>query len=240
MYSIIPTPQVAWTDKALKNCFYFYPLIGLLIGAIWYAMYYLLSGFNANFTAIVLLLIPIIISGGIHFDGLIDTCDATFSYGDPAKKLTILKDPHVGAFGIISAATYLLMLFGVYSQIISNNQLIGVVPFIFALSRSLGALPLLYLKRAKPDGLGATFANAADTFVVLALLLWTAILFAIICVLNLYVGLLLILVCTIFLAIFIPYATKQFGGMTGDLAGFITSSLELLLPLSIAIGGTFL
>ena len=58
--------------------------------------------------------LPVLVSGGIHTDGFIDTVDALSSYGDKEKKLEILKDPHTGAFAIIGAIMYYLLFFWIY------------------------------------------------------------------------------------------------------------------------------
>ena len=60
----------------------------------------------------ILLAVPIFITGGIHMDGFMDTCDARASYGDREKKLAILKDTHTGAFAVIFGALYLILYGG--------------------------------------------------------------------------------------------------------------------------------
>ena len=49
----------------------------------------------------VLCLLPAAVTGGIHLDGYCDTVDALASHGTPARRQEILKDPHIGAFGVI-------------------------------------------------------------------------------------------------------------------------------------------
>lgn len=56
-------------------------------------------------------LVPVWVTGGIHLDGYADTCDALSSYGDTAKKLEILKDPHCGAFAVIRLCSYFAAYF---------------------------------------------------------------------------------------------------------------------------------
>ena len=59
-----------------------------------------------GFTAVVLVLVPVIVTGGIHVDGLLDTSDALSSWRDREKRLEILKDSHAGAFAVITACVY--------------------------------------------------------------------------------------------------------------------------------------
>ena len=101
MYSAIPVPQVNWEKQTMRWALGFLPLIGVLIGAIewfWFA-FCVHFGAAGVFYAVIAALIPLAVSGGIHLDGLCDTCDALCSFGDREKRLAILKDPHVGAFG---------------------------------------------------------------------------------------------------------------------------------------------
>ena len=54
----------------------------------------------------------LLVTGGIHLDGFMDTTDARSSYGDREKKLAILKDSHVGAFAVIGCSFYLILSAG--------------------------------------------------------------------------------------------------------------------------------
>ena len=60
---------------------------------------------------------PVIITGGIHLDGFVDTMDAINSYQPIERKLEILKDSHIGAFALISCVTYFIISFGLWSEI---------------------------------------------------------------------------------------------------------------------------
>ena len=115
MYSAIPVPQVNWEKQTMRWALGFLPLIGVLIGAIewfWFA-FCVHFGAAGVFYAVIAALIPLAVSGGIHLDGLCDTCDALCSFGDREKRLAILKDPHVGAFGPLWLMAFLLARLGV-------------------------------------------------------------------------------------------------------------------------------
>ena len=103
MYSKIPVPKVRWTNEAMQYTFCFFPLVGVAEGALLWGMGMVLYGLRdrnrlpAIFVAIVLTILPLLVTGGIHMDGFLDTTDARRSYQEPEKKLAILKDPHTGA-----------------------------------------------------------------------------------------------------------------------------------------------
>ena len=87
MYSAIPVPQVNWEKQTMRWALGFLPLIGVLIGAIewfWFA-FCVHFGAAGVFYAVIAALIPLAVSGGIHLDGLCDTCDALCSFGRPGK-----------------------------------------------------------------------------------------------------------------------------------------------------------
>lgn len=240
MYSIIPMPKIEWEKESMKYTFVFFPWIGLLIGGITYG-WFLFSmelGLSSILTAVILILIPMILSGGIHMDGLIDTCDAVFSYGDKEKKLEILKDPRTGAFGVIGCSVYLLLMLGVSSQLLQSPRYAILLCLIFVISRIIGAITLLTVKKAKPNGLGTTFADAANDRINLVVLLFYLILsFVLICSINLFLGAFILLVLCGYLYYYISAIKKNFGGITGDLTGFLITSVEFILLFIVAIGG---
>ena len=104
MFSAVPVPQFNWTEKNMRYAMCAFPLIGVVIGLLWFLCGVLPLPGAAR--AAGFCLIPVWVTGGIHLDGYADTCDALSSYGDREKKLEILKDPHCGAFAVIRLCSY--------------------------------------------------------------------------------------------------------------------------------------
>lgn len=177
-------------------------------------------------------------------DGFMDTMDGLHSYGDRAKKLEILKDPHLGAFAVISLAVYLLLYLGAigeYSACLADAPRKGrialyMVPALFfVMERVFSGLSVVTFSSAKKDGLAAGFSQAArkrtDRMV---LILWLFL-----CALGLCAGgklglsgalCLAVVTSGIQLLVFYWYyrmSMKQFGGITGDLAGCFLQICEL-------------
>src|SRR5699024_2325245 len=104
-YTSIPIRKDFPMDKRqLTYVLQTFPVLGLIQGAIYAGFLYLLqmyTPFSDLMLALFLWLLMIILSGGIHLDGWIDTSDAYFSFKDPEKRLEILQDPRVGAFGVL-------------------------------------------------------------------------------------------------------------------------------------------
>lgn len=162
MYSKIPMPQITWTKENMKNTLCYFPLIGAVIGALLWLWYWLcgIAGFGVMLQAVVAVLIPVLVTGGIHLDGFLDTSDALSSWQTTERRLEILKDPHTGAFAIIACCSYFLAAFGIWTE--AKLLDIGILGIGFILSRTLSGFGVCKFPCAKKSGLAATFAEAAD------------------------------------------------------------------------------
>ncbi len=116
-------------------------------------------GYDSFFFTSVCVLLPVLITGGIHLDGLLDTSDALSSYKPTEEKLQILKDSHAGAFAIIIGICYFIADIGVYSEL--TRRALPVLACTFAMSRSFSGLSVVSFKMAKNTGLAATFSDMA-------------------------------------------------------------------------------
>ena len=142
MFSKIPVPRADWDKENMKYMICFFPAIGVIIGLLewgcgWVAMK---LDFGSLMRAAGFVLIPLIVTGGIHLDGFLDTVDALSSYQPLEKKLQILKDSHAGAFAIIMGCAYFTLGLGVWSEM--KTELLPVMAVAFALSRALSGLAL--------------------------------------------------------------------------------------------------
>ena len=112
MYSRLPAAQCDWSEENMKYVMCFFPWIGIAIGVLCYGWNLLAQwlGIHAPLRNVILIMIPIAVSGGIHLDGLLDTADAMSSWRPLDKRLEILKDSHAGAFAIIACAVYFFLM----------------------------------------------------------------------------------------------------------------------------------
>jgi adenosylcobinamide-GDP ribazoletransferase len=113
MFSRIPMGKPDWSPRAQRYMMCWFPLVGVAIGiacALWMLAFVRL-GLPQTIGALGLTLIPLAITGGIHLDGLADTCDALASNAEPERRRAILKDSHAGAFAIIGICVCLLTVF---------------------------------------------------------------------------------------------------------------------------------
>ena len=230
MYSKIPMPRVDWEKKALAWALCFFPLVGAVIGAVLYGWMALARylGFGPLFFAAFALLIPIALSGGIHLDGFCDTCDALSSHQTRERKLEILKDSHTGAFAIICCGLYLLVFFACWSEVAASGRAALVLALGPVLSRSLSGLFAVTLPNARGTGLLATFTGPMDTAKARGVMvIWVMACVAAMLWLDLWTGGAALLGAGLACLYYRVMSARQFGGVTGDLAGFFLQICEL-------------
>lgn len=237
IYSKIPMPRFVWESEDMEYFLCFFPWVGAVIGGVEYLWYQLAQRFSlvSILYICVALAIPLLITGGFHLDGFMDTCDALHSYQDREKKLEILKDPHIGAFAVICTIMYMLLAAGFLSEL-TRTEAIILVCMNFFLSRDLSGISVVCMPGAKKDGMLQTFATTAAKKTVLSSLCIQGILcMACMLIVNLYMGLAVICVATLVFAYYYWMSKKQFGGITGDLAGYFVTMEELAVLIVLSV-----
>lgn len=241
MYSKIPMPRTDWNEKNMRYSMCFFPLIGAVIGALFLGWCYLCSYLNFGLLLRLsgILVLPILVTGGIHLDGFIDTQDALSSYQSKERKLEILKDSHIGAFALISCIMYYIVAFGIWSEL-DNNSILTLC-FGFVLSRALSGFSVVTFDLAKDSGLAHAFSDASQKKVVRITMLCYALIAGLAMI---YVGG-VIGISALLMAILVFHgyrmiSYKQFGGITGDLAGWFLQLCELGMAIGALIGQTFI
>lgn len=248
MYSKIPVPAVAWTKERMRYALCWFPAVGAVCGGCVWLWLKLAAqwGIAPAPAGCIGTAIPILLTGGIHLDGFCDTVDARHSYAEKEKKLEILSDPHIGAFALIGLGVYFLLYAGAMIQLYSDSLYLGqwkpaaAFCFVFSLERAFSGLSVVCFPCAKNSGLAKRFSDGAQKRVTRGvLLLWIG---------GITWGLakvglkeLLVIGGSVFL-IFGYYgrmAKKEFGGVTGDLAGWFLQTAELaaLFGIVVAAGG---
>ena len=236
MYSRIPVPQVQWTKERMKYAMCFFPLIGAVIGLMEYGAILLFRTMGFPFLAQILpVVIPVADTGGIHMDGLLDVIDAKSSHGETEKKLEILKDPHTGAFAIIGCAIYFLLYLAFFMEM--RPVKIPAFCITFVITRALSGLSVVSFPMAKKSGLAAAFSDGAHKRVVGTVM----VLYLIISLLAVWLLTGVLAVSGVFAISFVVFlyyyhmSKREFGGITGDLAGYFLQILELALVMGLAI-----
>ena len=227
IYSRIPMPSFIWEEKDRKRALCFFPLIGAVIGAVFIGVFKLFDhiGTGIVIRAAVMTCVPVLVTGGIHVDGFLDTCDARSSYGDREKKLAILKDSNSGAFAVTGGILYFLLFFAACTELTSETA--AASPAIFVMSRALSGFGVSILPDLMKDVKMKNTACAMIGYYIAALLYF-------LCFLGVLRALILGTAAVLVFLYYRSMALREFGGVTGDLSGFFLALCELTLVLAAA------
>lgn len=237
-YSRIPMPQVEWDEKNMKFSMAFLPFIGVVIGLLEYGWQQLANALDLNsmLFAAVATAIPVLVSGGIHLDGLCDTADALSSHQSRERKLEILKDAHIGAFGVILCVLYLLLFAGCMAQL-QHSAWFAVTCVAFVLSRAVSALVIQFIPNARGNGMLNAFTGKGNGQIVqLLLCIWVGLAVMLMCSMHPVAGLFAMAGMLLSLAWFLRMIHREFQGITGDLIGCYLQLCELAVCMAVIVG----
>ena len=236
MYSKVPVPQADWSEKNRRFVLGFFPLVGVLITALEWGWFLLAVKIGAGtlLRAGVAVFLPVLVTGGIHVDGFLDVCDASSSHREREEKLRILKDPHVGAFAVISGICFFLLSFALATEVTALTA--PALFLVFPLSRCLSGLAVLNLKSANPKGTAAAMApKAARRAVSVILILAVVAIFIRLFVYSPAAAFAVLAACAVSALLLLWNVVKGFGGINGDIAGHFLCVTEWLALLACVI-----
>ena len=211
------------TSRHVADSYYFYPVIGFLIGVSAVVVRrILMTVFPLSFSMAIVLAFLVWISGGLHEDGLADVADAMGGGWTRDDRLRIMKDSRIGAFG---ALILILALLAKYAALTSMNTVRVDASIVTA--QMLGRwvfLPMGYFNPYAHAGLGAEFMKGlTGRAVVIAAVLALAGTIAI-CRIQ---GLLAFAASVIIMICASIYFRRRIGGVTGDCFGAMFQFVEI-------------
>ncbi|WP_172371302.1 adenosylcobinamide-GDP ribazoletransferase [Sporosarcina jiandibaonis] len=212
------------------------PFVGATIGLSMYGISeLLLSGFSTGtfFAAVSIVLTGILLTGGLHLDGWTDTADAFFSYQDQGKRLEIMEDPRIGAFGTMALVFLILIKIASFHELLERDVahfiLFAAIPFLARVGMNIY---LSMTSSAKSSGLAYFFREKIHTriVVVVSLLSGLTILIGVwLLVESVIIPILLFVLLAMGILFFRHWSLKHFGGVTGDLSGAFIEGMEVIL-----------
>ena len=145
MFTVIPCPYHPWDEDAKSMMTVCLPIVGCVIGFLWAALSLAARMLlPRTLAAAVMCALPLLLTGFIHLDGYMDTCDALLSWRPLEERLRILKDVHVGAFSVIALAILILFAFAGSADALEKElRLLILIPIV---SRCMSAISLGMLK----------------------------------------------------------------------------------------------
>lgn len=234
MYSRIPMPRFRWETEDMRYHLCFFPWVGGVIGILEYLWFLGVARFEIGPAAatFIALSVPILVTGGFHLDGFMDTCDALSSWRTREERLQILSDPHIGAFSVIRLALFGLLYGAALSELTAESRILWMGTFFLA--RCLSGYTVVTLPKAKKTGLARTESDTASRrttgFLLLlqgglciAWMLWR----------SPAAGGAVLAISLLGTLHYRRFSDRKFGGITGDLAGWFLCRMELAMALGL-------
>lgn len=227
--TILPVrPKDRMETGDLGQAAIWYPLVGMLIGGAVWGLYEILQlVFPGPLAAALTVAGWVLLTGGLHLDGLADSCDGLFVSASPQRRLEILRDTGVGAFGVVGVSLLLILKVAAVASLLDSQGLI-----LAAIVGRWIMLPLARTPAARAEGLGATLR---DELTVPRLFLPLLVTVAVSLALGLRGVLALVAVHAVAIG-FGLFARARIGGHTGDVLGAACELGELTCLLVFAVG----
>ena len=210
-----------------------FPLVGALVGVVLGGIGLLLDSLlPPGPTAALLVAVSVVLTGGLHLDGLMDAGDGLAGGRSPERRLAIMRDSRLGAMGAIAGILIILVQFTCLAELTGQTRLLALVAALTA-SRWAMLAALAAFPAARPDGLGATFHSAATPTVAVA-----GTLVAVAVALPARpLGLYALLAAAALALVLGQFLTRRLGGLSGDCYGavaVIAETAALLIAVSLA------
>jgi adenosylcobinamide-GDP ribazoletransferase len=214
-----------WSAGDSGGASVWYPFVGLVMGALtWLAWKGAMFAFPPLIAGVITLMIWVALTGGLHLDGLADCCDGLLASTSIERRLEIMKDPHVGAFGVIGLILVLLLKASALASLTSASSFGLLLAMSFA---RWCILPAAFVPLARPSGMGADFALGFRR----SFMIWGAILPLGTAILLGTRGGLSILAGLGAAALILWLAKSRIGGVTGDVFGMLVEIVEVVVLL---------
>lgn len=230
----IPIPIDTGKDEAFHKGVIYFPIVGMILGVLYYIIGTISAIlFNPYIGAVMIIVSEVVLTGGLHLDGLGDTFDGLYSYREKERMLEIMKDSRLGTNGLLAIMLVLLLKLGFIYTLLEKDFLwmIIVMPVI---ARSMQVVACYKTKTPRERGMGNLFIGKVSTLSLLGtLIISMAIIGG-----TLYIvgemttqNVLIQLACSLFLIVgvrvFIKTVYRKIDGITGDVLGCICELTEL-------------
>ncbi len=205
------------------GCEYF-PLVGLVLALLLWVLLLLLSNVAAQLLIAAILVVALtILTGGLHLDGLMDSCDGLLGGRTREHRLDIMHDSRVGSFGVLGGVCTLLLKFALFASF-SMHLLPYALLVALSTSRWAMVVALQLFPPARQSGLGAFFHQGVTAQRVIVTTICTLLIVLFAGQLAGLLSLIVVFVVTLMLGYSI---TRSIGGLTGDTYGAMAEITEV-------------
>ncbi|QJD82141.1 adenosylcobinamide-GDP ribazoletransferase [Cohnella herbarum] len=230
-----PVPAKAQTLKGWDNSPRYYPVVGLMLGAVIWLVGWLaelgFGSFGFTVSAVVIVASWIFLTGALHLDGWMDLADGLGSYRSRERMLEIMKDSRVGAMGVVAAIVLIGLKVAALQQLVIHDEL-AIVAMVPAVAR-FALLGVIYIfPYIQVQGLGTGLRQGVNrASLVLNLLLLLAVAYFI----AGFIGWVAIGAVIVAAWLFGRFIVRKLGGFTGDAYGALVEAMETFMLLIILI-----
>ena len=232
-FTRLPVPYVEYEEKLYVKGIKTIPFVGIVLGLILYLVSFVGEIFHPQVTAVILLLTYIFMTGGLHLDGLADTCDGVFSGRERERMLEIMKDSRIGSFGVLSML-FFFVFYAVMYQFLPREALL-ILPVI---GKSAPLISASMAEYARPSGMGQLLVDNIKAPEVAVAVLLPLVLSGMTVVFG--QGLLLVLTCTVAtlvaelsVVMLTRWLKKKLGGITGDTHGMVCEVSQMVFTFTV-------
>src|SRR5438270_5191293 len=203
----------------------YFSLVGLLLGLLLSLLTLLLDPLLPHLAVAALLVVALVLlTGGLHLDGLMDSCDGLFGGRTPERRLEIMRDSRVGSFGVLGGVCALLLKFAFFASLERHALLVALL-VVLPTSRWAMLLALSIFPPARSSGLGVTYQQ---TVTLQRLALGGSIALFVALVAGHLAGALVWGTATLTAIALGSWITRRIGGLTGDTCGAIAEITEVV------------
>jgi adenosylcobinamide-GDP ribazoletransferase len=232
LMTTLPLPASKdWQEGDSGRASAWYPFVGLVIGGLTWLTWMGATRISQSaplVAGILTLVVWVTLTGGLHLDGLADCCDGLLASTTVERRLEIMKDPRLGAFGGIGLLLVLMLKAAALSALTLETSF-GIVLAV-SLARWC-ILPAGLLPLARPSGMGADFkAGFRPWFITVGAIipLTLSIILGTRGLVSLAAGL-------IAAAVVLGLAKSRINGVTGDVFGMTVEVVEVISLLAFVI-----
>jgi len=223
--TVIPLPRRREVSpEQVGRSIGYFPVVGIIIGLILAGLYWLLRLVLPSAVVSGLLLVCLVVlTGGLHLDGFVDTCDGIAGHKTPEARWQVMRDSRAGAFGIVGVCCLLIVKYVSLNSVPDSLMMMTLV-LMPVVSRWAMVYAVFAYPYARPSGLGKVFKQAASrrrlaiaTLVALAVAIpWFRL-----------AGLVIMLGVWAIVVAMAAYLKGKFSGLTGDTYGAINEVAEV-------------
>ncbi len=198
-----------------------FPLIGAALGIILaLALHFLRNIFSDLIAPALVLALWAMLTGALHLEGLADSGDGLLSTAPREKRLEIMCDPRVGAFGVVAVGIVLIMKFAAIASL-NDTFFLVLAPILGRWAMVLAATYPL----ARTDGMAARFSEGLsrrEIFIATGIAAMGAAVFG-------WRGVIAWAAATMVVIVMAGNARDRLGGMTGDVYGAVGELTEVVV-----------